>query len=98
MATDQMKRMLNQSLFSKLWIGSDGRVTAEFAEPFRTIIEPVKDILAEYNKEKTRGTEMLTDFFSRLSNHIQKFFADGWNNDFLARPKGLEPPTFRTGI
>ena len=73
MATDQMKRMLNQSLFSKLWIGSDGRVTAEFAEPFRTIIEPVKDILAEYNKEKTRGTEMLTDFFSRLSNHIQKF-------------------------
>ncbi len=55
-------------------------------------------MLAEYNKEKTRGTEVLTDFFSRLSNRVQKFFANGWNNDFLVRPKGLEPPTFRTGI
>jgi hypothetical protein len=37
------------------------------------LFSTVFTILAEYNKEKNRGTEVLTDFFSRLSNHIQKF-------------------------
>jgi len=66
--------MMNPAIFSKLWIESDGRVTTEFREPFTTIVEPIKAEIAHFNKEKTRGTEVLTDFLSVISNHIQKFW------------------------
>ncbi len=92
-ADDYIKRMMNQAIFSKLWVESDGRVTVEFREPFTTIIEPIKAEITHFNKEKTRGTEALTDFLSVISNHIQKFFGHGWNNDLLVHPIGFEPTT-----
>ena len=97
MASDHVKRMMNQAIFSKLWVESDGRITAEFREPFSTIVEPIKAEIAQLNKEKIRdavtGTT-LTDFFSVISNRIQKFFGYGWNNDLMVRLKGFEPPTY----
>ena len=94
LADDQIKRMMNQTIFSKLWVGADGSVTAEFKPFFASILEPIKDEVAQLNKEKIRSDKALTDFFSVISNRIQKFFAYGWNNAILVRLKGFEPPTF----
>ena len=85
--------MLNQAIFSKIWVGTDGHVTAEFKPPFDIILDPIKDDIACYNKEKIRSAETLTDFFSRLSNRIQKFLGYGWNNDLVVAAAGLEPAT-----
>ena len=93
LAEDHIKKLLNQAIFSKLWIEKDGRVTAEFADPFRTLVDPIKNEIALYNKEKARGTEVLTDIFSVITNRISHFFGHGLNNDFLVDANGLEPLT-----
>lgn len=84
LAEDHIKRMMNQAIFSKLWIEEDGHVTAEFAEPFNMIIKPLASVLEECKQQKIRGTEVLTDFLLVLSNRIQKFFGCGWSNALLS--------------
>lgn len=93
---DRYKKMLNQAIFSKLWVGEDGNVTAEFREPFNMLIGPIKGEIAHYNKEKARGAEALTDIFSVIANRISHFFGHGLNNEFLVDDTGLEPVTSRT--
>ena len=44
-----MKKLMNQAIFTRLLVGSDGKVTAEFAEPFAMLVEPIKDELAQLN-------------------------------------------------
>ena len=88
---DRYKKMLNQAIFSKLWVGEDGNVTAEFREPFNMLIDPIKGEIAHYNKEKARGAEALTDIFSVIANRISHFFGHGLNNDNLVETTGLEP-------
>ena len=95
LASDHIKRMMNQAIFSKLWIESDGRVTAEFREPFKTVVEPISTLVAQFNQQKIRGAEALTDFLSVISNRIQKFFGCGWSNDLLVPVAGLEPARHR---
>ncbi len=90
---DRYKKMLNQAIFSKLWVGEDGNVTAEFREPFNMLIDPIKGEIAHYNKEKARGAEALTDIFSVIANRISHFFGHGLNNDNLVGITGLEPVT-----
>lgn len=90
---DRYKKMLNQAIFSKLWVGEDGNVTAEFREPFNMLIGPIKGEIAHYNKEKARGAEALTDIFSVIANRISHFFGHGLNNDNLVDDTGLEPVT-----
>ncbi len=92
---DRYKKMLNQAIFSKLWVGEDGNVTAEFREPFNMLIGPIKGEIAHYNKEKARGAEALTDIFSVIANRISHFFGHGLNNDNLVDTVGLEPTTSR---
>ncbi|NBK77746.1 recombinase family protein [bacterium D16-76] len=90
---DRYKKMLNQAIFSKLWVGEDGNVTAEFREPFNMLIDPIKGEIAHYNKEKARGAEALTDIFSVIANRISHFFGHGLNNDNLVEISGIEPLT-----
>lgn len=93
LAEDHIKKQLNQAIFSKLWVEKDGRVTAEFAEPFRTLVDPIKNEIAHYNKEKARGTEVLTGILSVIANRVSHFFGHGLNNGFLVGITGLEPVT-----
>lgn len=91
MASDHIKRMMNQAILSKLWVDSDGCVTAEFAEPFRTLVSSVQADIIRSRKEEIRGTtQVLTDslpLINKLSVAIQerlsKFFGNCLNNDFL---------------
>ena len=92
MASDHIKRMMNQAIFSNLWVEKDGRITAEFAPIFQMLTQPAKDVTALYKQQKIRGAETLTDFLSVISNRIQKFFGYGWSNDLLVPVGGLEPP------
>lgn len=83
--------MMNQAIFSKLWIEEDGQVTAEFAPLFRMIAKPLENVVTHCKQQKIRGTEVLTDFLSVISNRFQKFFGDGWSNALLDYPPTLEP-------
>jgi len=89
-ADDHIKRMMNQAIFSKLWVDPDGSVTAEFAEPFKSIIVPTTNLLPQFEKQKTRGAKALTDFLLAIPKRLQKFFECGWSNDLLVRPTRLE--------
>ena len=91
LAEDHLKKLLNQAIFSKLWIEKDGRVTAEFAKPFDVLVTPLTDVLIHHKQEKARGTNVLTDIFSVISNRFKKFFGNGWSNDLLVGGEGIEP-------
>ena len=91
LADDHVKRMMNQAIFSKIWVEPDGSVTAELAKPFDTLVKPVGGELARYNNEKIRGAEALTDFLLVISNKVQIFLIHCLNNDLLVETTGLEP-------
>ena len=93
LAEDHLKKLLNQAIFSKLWVEKDGHVTAEFAKPFDVLITPLTDVLIHQKQEKARGTNVLTDIFSVISNRLQKFFGNGWSNDLMVEISGIEPLT-----
>ncbi len=95
LATDHIKRMMNQAIFSKLWVEADGHVTPQFAPLFETILKPAQVIADAFKQEKTRGAEAPTGFFSVISNRIQKFFGCCWSNDLLVPVVGLEPTRYR---
>ena len=84
LADNHVKRMMNQAIFSKLWVEKDGQVTAEFTPLFQMIVKPIENIAAHCKQQKIRGTEVLTDFLSVISNRFQNFFGDGWSNDLLS--------------
>ena len=92
-ANDHIKRMMNQVIFAKLWVEEDHRVTAEFAKPFRTLMETFGTELVNNNNEETRGAEAPTGFFSVIANRISHFFEHGLNNGLLVDDTGLEPVT-----
>lgn len=87
MANNNMKKMMNQAIFTRLLIGSDGKVTAEFAEPFTALVEPVKDEVAQYNSINNAEARehLLTSFLSSIPNRLSKSFSKGWSKDFLVR-------------
>ena len=93
LAEDHLKKLLNQAIFSKLWVEKDGRVTAEFAKPFDVLVTPFTDVLIHQKQEKARGTNVLTDIFFVISNRLQKFFGNGWSNDLMVEISGIEPLT-----
>ena len=102
MAPDHIKRLMNQAIFEKLWVDSDGNVTPDFAEPFKSIIEPVAGDIIAHNNKKACG-ESLTGFFDAPddykpvadSNPARKscFFRQDWSNNLLVGTTGLEPVT-----
>ena len=98
LADDHIKRIMNQSIFSKLWVGQDGTGAAEFAPPFTTLMKPIEDselvnFLRVESNEKVRGDKTPSDFLLAISNFFQKFFGQSLNNDFLVEISGIEPLT-----
>ena len=93
MANDNMKKMMNQAIFKRLLIGSDGKVTAEFAEPFTMLVEPMKDEVAQYNSVNNAEARehLLTSFLSSIPNRLSNFFGKGWSKNFLVEHTGFEP-------
>ena len=94
LANDKMKKLMNQAVFTRLLIGSDGKVTAEFAEPFAMLVEPIKDELTQLNSavdNEEVHEHLLMDFLSSIPNRLSNFFGKGWSKNFLVEHTGLEP-------
>lgn len=94
LANDKMKKLMNQAVFTRLLIGSDGKVTAEFAEPFAMLVEPIKDELTQLNSavdNEEVHEHLLMDFLSSIPNRLSNFFGKGWSKNFLVDLAGIEP-------
>ena len=74
-------------------MGPDGSVTTNLVEPFRTLVEAGMAMEVRSDHDIIRGTEVLTDFFSVISNRLQNFFGNGLNNAFMVDDMGIEPTT-----
>ncbi len=102
-AGDHIKKLLNQTIFSRLLVGEDGQVEPEFAEPFGMLAQAAGVVNAaqeqecrkseDGSNEEIRGTTVPTDFFSTISNRLSNFFGQSWIMDFLVEHTGFEPVT-----
>jgi hypothetical protein len=77
LAEDHIKKILNQALGVNIWIGSEGKITTELSEPFKSMLQPIESDIVQYNRAKAKGIPNLTDYLIKASNHIQKFFGCG---------------------
>lgn len=96
LANDKMKKLMNQAIFTRLLVGPDGKVTAEFAKPFAMLVEPIKDELAQMNSAVNNEEvheHLLMDFLSSIPNRLSNFFGKGWSKNFLVEHTGFEPVT-----
>ncbi len=94
-ADDYLKRIINQAIFKRLLVETDGSVSAELAEPFKSLVEPVEGAIITYNRARRENPSGVADFLQKLSNHIQYFFGYGLNKTLLVGLQGLEPRTNR---
>ena len=74
---------------------SDGKVTAELAEPFNSMIQPVHDDIVRYNVAKAKRLPDLVDYLQKIQSHIQDFFGCGLNKVQMVETRGIEPGTVR---
>ena len=89
-ANDNIKRLMNQSLFEKIWIEEDGRVTTEFTNVYKHIAQPVINEIANHNTKKVACDESHATFITKLLKSYSNFFGKGLNNEFLVEHKRLE--------
>ena len=92
MASDHIKKMLNQIMFTRLWVNSDGSITPQFAKPFDSLAASMGSIASEYAKE-ARECESTTGFLSSTPNLLSSFFGQGLTKNILVDHTGLEPAT-----
>ena len=90
-ANDNIKRLMNQSLFEKIWIEEDGRVTTEFTNVYKHIAQPVINEIANHNTKKVACDESHATFITKLLKSYSNFFGKGLNNEFLVDLAGVEP-------
>lgn len=95
-ADEHIKKIFNQAMLEKIWVVPDNDVTAEFTEPFRSIMGAVGDDLVRYDAIEARGRRNLADYFREITNRIQYFFGCGLNKDVLVGRAGVEPATLST--
>lgn len=90
-ANDNIKRLMNQAIFSKIWIEEDGKISTEFTEVYNKLIQTADRELKAENKPA--HAEACADYIRKLLKSCSNFFGQGLNNDFLVGREGLEPPT-----
>ena len=103
-AGDHIKKLLNQTIFSRLLVGEDGYVEPEFSRTFDMLTSIATIVKTEQNEcgqaenknlttdnAKAREHQSATGFLSLTSNHLLYFFGQGWTKDFLEQMTGIEP-------
>lgn len=81
-ANDTIKKLMNQSIFNKIWIHNDGTVTAELSDLYKHLIGPVERELVDIN-QKSASAEANADSIQKLLESGPNFFGQGLNNDIL---------------
>ena len=88
-ANDTIKKLMNQSIFNKIWIHNDGTVTAELSDLYKHLIGPVERELVDIN-QKSASAEANAVSIQKLLKSGSNFFGQGLNNDILVEYKRLE--------
>ena len=88
-ANENIKRLMNQSIFRKIWINPDGSVEPKMTKICEGVFEAKRDI------KKSAPTAVDADSIRKLFKSGSNFFEQGLNNDFLVEHRGIEPLTSR---
>ena len=99
-APEQIRRRLNQAVFERFLLGSDGSTEAELTEAFRSLLAP--DLIAsaqtssdQDSKPLHRSCDWSLGFPAALRSFMKKprptLAGLGLNNDHLVPPTGFEP-------
>lgn len=67
----------NQALISRFLVsnGSDALdINVEFKAPFDTILEPIKDNVAQVNQARRNGLKKLSELVEMTKNHIRNIY------------------------
>lgn len=95
-AENHIKKLLNQTIFSRLLVSEDGQAEHEFEEPFDMLTsmgEAVKAESKDHSNAEIREHLGATDFLSFISKRLSNLFGQRWGKDFLVEHTGLEPVT-----
>ena len=89
-ANDNIKKLMCQAIFKRIWIHEDGTVTTEFTDIYKNIVGPIERDLINQNI-KSAPAETDADFIDKLLKSYSNFFGQGLNNELLVELRGIEP-------
>ena len=89
-ANDNIKRLMIQAVFSKIWIDEDGKTSTEYTNVYDNIVGPIETTLMKENI-KLAPAKADANFIDKLLKSYSKFFEKGLNNELLVGEMGLEP-------
>ena len=100
-ATDQVRRLLNQALYTKVFVSPDGVTAVEYTEGFAWLMgldEEGAEVSSEPDEDATKVVDLtvdhgLADAFSDASTYHRNSFGHGWYVKRLVEVSGFEPPT-----
>jgi hypothetical protein len=93
LASDTMKRAFNQAIFEKMFVDGDGKIVAEFNQPFNILLE-LKNSSMTFTSLTEMGRKEVDSSFGQRNNPDQKIFFDqGYTNKLMVDTGGLEPST-----
>ena len=93
-ANDNIKRLMIQAVFSKIWIDEDGKTSTEYTNVYDNIVGPIETTLMKENI-KLAPAKADANFIDKLLKSYSKFFEKGLNNELLVDLKRLELSTSR---
>ncbi len=82
MANDNIKRLMIQAVFERIWIDEGGKVSSDFNGVYKNIAEPLENDLAHQVKKSASATAD-ADLSDKLLKAYSNFFGQCLNNDFL---------------
>lgn len=83
-ANDNIKRLMIQAVFSKIWIDEDGKTSTEYTNVYDSIVGPIETTLMKENI-KLAPAKADANFIDKLLKSYSKFFEKGLNNELLSR-------------
>ena len=89
-ANDNIKRLMIQAVFSKIWIDEDGKTSTEYTNVYDNIVGPIETTLMKENI-KLAPAKADANFIDKLLKSYSKFFEKGLNNELLVEAAGIEP-------
>ena len=81
-ANDNIKKLMCQAIFKRIWIHEDGTVTTEFTDIYKNIVGPIEHDLINQNT-KSASAEADADSIHKLLKSYSNFFGQGLNNELL---------------
>lgn len=88
-ANDNIKKLMCQAIFKRIWIHEDGTVTTDFTDIYKNIVGPIEHDLINQNT-KSASAEADADSIHKLLKSYSNFFGQGLNNVLLVEHRRFE--------